>query len=401
MKLERLAALAQPSDSKVLLLVLDGLGGLPMTPGGPTALEAANTPHLDALARAGTCGLHDPVAPGVTPGSGPGHLALFGYDPLVYETGRGVLEAMGIEFPLESGDVAIRANFCTVDDDGRIIDRRASRIPTDEAEPLATALDAIEIDGAGCYVRHVKEHRFVIVLRPEAATGANVADTDPGRTGELPFDPIARDAASEPAAALVAAWLKRAREVLAGQPDANMALLRGASGRPDWPRFVDVFGMRASATAAYPMYRGVATLVGMDAESVADGAANLVPAYRGLVDRYDFSFLHFKAPDKAGEDGDFDRKVAVIEEADAIVPALMDIGPDIIIVTGDHSTPALLASHSWHPVPFMIHGGAARADAAERFGETACLAGAHGRRRGCELMPLAAARAGRLAKFGA
>ncbi len=401
MKLERISALAQPTDKKVLLFVLDGLGGLPMTPGGPTALEAARTPHLDELARAGTCGLHDPVAPGVTPGSGPGHLALFGYDPLVYETGRGVLEALGIEFPLEAGDIAIRANFCTVDAAGRIVDRRAGRIPTDEAAPLAIALDEIEVDGAECFVRHVKEHRFVIVLRSDTATGADVGDTDPGRTGEPPLDPLARNASSEPAAGLMVTWLRLAREVLGGQADANMALLRGASSRPDWPRFPDVFGMRASATAAYPMYRGVATLVGMDAGSVADGAVSLPPAYRELIDRYDFSFLHFKSPDKAGEDGNFDQKVAVIEEADAIVPGLMEVGPDVVLVTGDHSTPALLESHSWHPVPFLIHGGAGRSDAADRFGETACLSGVHGRRRGCELMPLAAARAGRLAKFGA
>jgi 2,3-bisphosphoglycerate-independent phosphoglycerate mutase len=401
MNLERVAALAQPADTSVLLFVLDGLGGLPMRPGGPTALEAAHTPNLDELVRGGTCGLHDPVFPGATPGSGPGHLALFGYDPLVYETGRGVLEALGIEFPLQASDIAIRANFCTVDTTGRITDRRAGRIPTDQAAPLAEALDAIEIEGADCFVRHVKEHRFVIVLRPNQPVAANVDDTDPGRTGEPPLAPIPRDPESGAAAALMAAWLERAREALSGNADANMVLLRGASLRPDWPRFEDVFGMRASATAAYPMYRGVATLVGMDASAVPDGAANLPPAYRELFERYDFSFLHFKAPDKAGEDGDFDQKVAVIEEADAVVPDLMAVGPDVILVTGDHSTPALLKSHSWHPVPFLIHGGAARADSADRFGETACLSGVHGRRRGRELMMLTAARAGRLAKFGA
>ena len=401
MELDRIARLAGGGGGKVLLYVLDGLGGLPREPDGPTELEAARTPNLDELARAGTCGLHDPVAPGITPGSGPGHLALFGYDPLVYETGRGVLEALGIEFPLGPGDIAVRANFCTVDARGRVADRRAGRISSDEALPLARRLDAIELDGARCSVRHVKEHRFVLVLHPDAASGDAVDDTDPGATGRPPHPPAARNAASEPTARLLAAWIEAAADRLAGHPRANMALLRGVSARPTWPRFADVFGMRAAAAAAYPMYRGVARLVGMDARAVPEGAAPLASALKARIAEYDFFFLHFKPPDKAGEDGDFDRKVAMIEEADAIVPDLVDAGPDVILVTGDHSTPAILRSHSWHPVPFLIHGGAARTDAATAFGETACRAGAHGRIRGHDLMRLAAARAGRLAKFGA
>lgn len=401
MRLDAIRALAQPTDRKVLLLVLDGLGGLPLERGGPTELEAAETPNLDALVRAGTCGLHDPVAPGITPGSGPGHLALFGYDPLVYETGRGVLEALGIEFPLAPTDIAIRANFCTVDGDGIVVDRRAGRIPTEEAAPLAERLDGISCPGAECFVRHVKEHRFLLVIRPDEPMGADVHDTDPGRPGDPPVEPRARNEASEPAAALISVWLKVARERLAGEPRANMALLRGASSLPDWPRFADVFGMRASAVAAYPMYRGVSRLVGMDAIAVPEGPEHLVEAFRRRFDDYEFHFLHFKPPDKAGEDGDFDRKVAVIEEADRIVPALMDLRPDVVIVTGDHSTPSLLRSHSWHPVPFLLSGGAARNDGARTFGETPCAAGVHGVVRGRALMPLATARAGRLAKFGA
>ncbi|MCG8466902.1 MAG: 2,3-bisphosphoglycerate-independent phosphoglycerate mutase [Gemmatimonadetes bacterium] len=401
MRLEQTAALAQASDTKVLLYVLDGLGGLPREPGGPTELEAASTPNLDELALAGTCGLHHPVAAGVTPGSGPGHLALFGFDPLTYEAGRGVLEALGIEFPLEPGDIAVRANFCTLDADGNIADRRAGRIPTEEAAPLAEMLDEIWIEGASCFVRHIKEHRFVLVLRPEAASGAAVDDTDPGRTGEPPLRPWPRDEDSEPTAWLLDTWLEQVRDRLSGEARANMALLRGVSSRPRWPSFEDAFGMRAAAAAAYPMYRGAATLLGMDAAIVEDGAAPLVPAYRDRFDAYDFFFLHFKSPDKAGEDGDFDRKVAAIEEADAIVPELLEIGPDVVVVTGDHATPSTLESHSWHPVPFLIHGGAAQGDPATSFGEGACLQGAHGIIRGCDVMRLATARAGRLAKFGA
>ena len=401
MELDRIARLAGGGGGKVLLYVLDGLGGLPREPGGPTELEAARTPHLDELARAGTCGLHDPVAPGITPGSGPGHLALFGYDPLVYETGRGVLEAFGIEFPLGPGDIAVRANFCTLDARGRVADRRAGRIPCEEAAPLTARLDGIELDGARCSVRHVKEHRFVLVLHPDAPAGDAVNDTDPGQPGLPTRAPVARNAAAEPTARLLAAWLEAAAERLADRPQANMALLRGVSSQPGWPRFSDVFGMRATAAAAYPMYRGVARLVGMDAHTVPGGAPPLVDALKAQFAEHDFFFLHFKPPDKAGEDGDFDRKVAAIEEADAIVPALVDAGPDVILVTGDHSTPSIMRSHSWHPVPFLLHGGPARSDAATTFGETACRTGAHGRVRGCDLMRLAAASAGRLTKFGA
>ena len=401
MELDRIARLAGGGGGKVLLYVLDGLGGLPREPGGPTELEAARTPHLDELARAGTCGLHDPVAPGITPGSGPGHLALFGYDPLVYEIGRGVLEALGIEFPLRPGDIAVRANFCTLDARGRVADRRAGRIPCEEAAPLAAQLNGIELAGARCTVRHVKEHRFVLVLHPDAPAGDAVNDTDPGQPGLPTRTPVARNEASEPTARLLAAWLEAAAERLAGRTQANMALLRGVSSQPGWPRFRDVFGMRAAAAAAYPMYRGVARLVGMDARTVPAGAPPLVDALRARFADYDFFFLHFKPPDKAGEDGDFDRKVAAIEEADVIVPDLVDAGPDVILVTGDHSTPSVMSSHSWHPVPFLLHGPPARNDAATTFGETACRAGVHGRVRGCDLMRLAAASAGRLAKFGA
>jgi 2,3-bisphosphoglycerate-independent phosphoglycerate mutase len=401
MELERIGALAQDSDRKVLLYVLDGLGGLPMEPGGPTELEAASTPNMDELVRAGSCGLHEPVAPGVTPGSGPGHLALFGYDPLRYETGRGVLSALGIEFPLERSDVAARGNFCTLDADGLVTDRRAGRISTEEAAPLAEALDAIELDGAQAFVRHVKEHRFMLVIRPDVATGADLADTDPGLTGVAPAPVRALTPGAQPTEKLVQAWLDAANGVLAGHPHANAALLRGFSSRPDWPSFQDVFGMRPFGAAAYPMYRGVARLVGMEAIAVPEDPESLVGELKRRIDEFDFFFLHYKPPDKAGEDGDFDQKVAYIEAADRIVPDLLGAGADIVIITGDHSTPALLRSHSWHPVPFLIYGGAARSEPAQRFGESACALGSMGLRRGRDLMPLAAARAGRLAKFGA
>ncbi len=402
MDLKDVQALAQDSGSKALLLVLDGLGGLPMKPGGPTALEAARTPHLDALAERGEIGLHVPVAAGVTPGSGPGHLSLFGYDPLVYRIGRGVLEALGVGFDLRPGDVAVRGNLCTVDDRGLVVDRRAGRISTDEAIPVIEAMDRIEVPGGEVIVRPVKEHRFLVVIRSDEPTTAVIGDTDPGRTGLAPLPIKADQPESEPAARIARTWIEQVPGVLAGRERANMGLLRGFAQLPDWPRFPEVYGWRSLAIAAYPMYRGVARLVGMDAVEVPDSPDSLAPALLAARDEYDFFFLHVKGTDKAGEDGDFDRKVATIEQVDAELPVILDAGPDVVLVTGDHSTPALMRSHSWHPVPFLLAGGPGRGErAGVSFGEKACRSGSAGCIRGCELMPLLAARAGRLAKFGA
>ncbi len=401
MELQDIASLIQPSDKRVLLLVLDGLGGLPRKPGGETELEAARTPNFDALVRGGGCGLHLPVATGVTPGSGPGHLGLFGYDPLRYRIGRGVLEALGVEFDLRQGDVAVRGNFCTVDTDGRVVDRRAGRIPTEESAPLCEVLDRLQIPGAEFFVRPVKEHRFLLVVRPATAEEVDIADTDPERTGVDPLPVTPRSPASQALADRIADWVDAARGALSGRTSANMVLLRGFSRLPDWPRFPEVFGMRAFAAAAYPMYRGVARLVGMQAETVDDRLETLAETLAARIADYDFFFLHVKGTDKAGEDGDFDRKVRLIEEVDALVPRLLEAGPDVVLVTGDHSTPAIMRSHSWHPVPFLIHGGPARKEEARGFGEGECAKGSLGWRRSWELLPLATARAGRLSKYGA
>jgi len=399
--LEQIAALAQPDGGRVVLLVLDGLGGLPLEAGGPTELEAAHTPHLDELARSGSCGLHEPVAAGITPGSGPAHLSLFGYDPRRYRIGRGALEALGVGFVLQPGDIAVRGNLCTVDGAGNVTDRRAGRIATEDAAPLCKALDKIRVPGGEVFVRVVKEHRFLLVLRPERASSAEITDTDPERTGVPPLEARALDPGAEAGAALARAWLESAAETLAGEPQANMALLRGFATLPEWPRFPEVFRMRSLAVAAYPMYRGVARLVGMDAREVADDPVALVAEMESALGDYDFFFLHVKGTDKAGEDGDFERKVHVIEAVDAVIPRLLEGAPDVLLVTGDHSTPALMRSHSWHPVPFLLHGGPRRVSTCDGFGESACARGSLGRRRGWELMPLAVARAGRLAKYGA
>lgn len=402
MDLNDIRELAVPAETKALLLVLDGLGGLPREPGGPTELEAARTPNLDALAVGGGLGLHVPVAPGVTPGSGPGHLALFGFDPLRYRIGRGVLEALGVEFDLRPGDVAVRGNLCTVDRAGRVTDRRAGRISTEDAVPVIRALDAIDVEGAELFVRPVKEHRFLLVVRTAEATTAEIADTDPERTGVEPLPVRSAAGSAEPAARAVRAFVESVPAALEGRDRANMVLLRGFAQLPDWPRFPEVFGWRSVAIAAYPMYRGVARLVGMDAVEVADDPGALVPALRAARDDHDFFFLHVKGTDKAGEDGDFDRKVEMIERVDAVLPDLLEGGFDAVLVTGDHSTPATMRSHSWHPVPFLMAGGPARGEpGATAFGESACRAGSMGTVRGCDLMPLLAARAGRLQKYGA
>ena len=404
MDLTDIAALAQPTGEKVLLLVLDGVGGLPLAPGSLTELETARTPNMDRLLGEGDAGLHVPVASGITPGSGPGHLSLFGYDPLHYRVGRGALAALGVEFPLQPGDVAVRGNLCTVDENGIVTDRRAGRIATEDAAPVLDLLAGIQVPGAEVFVRPVKEHRFLLVVRPEEPTEAGIGDTDPGVTGAKPLPVTADSPASEPAARITREWLSRVPEVLAGQPRANMALLRGFATLPDWPRFPDVFGMRSLAVAAYPMYRGVARLVGMDAVSVDDDPAALAPVLREHAAEYDFFFLHVKGTDKAGEDGDFERKVDIIERVDEVLPDLLGAGIGVTLITGDLSTPARMRGHSWHPVPFLLHGGPGRGhrfEGSTGFGETECARGSIGIIRGWELMPLAAARAGRLGKYGA
>jgi len=403
MEAEFYQQLLRPSDRKIVLLVMDGVGGLSIVPGGPTALEAAHTPNLDALAKESICGLHTPVAPGVTPGSGPAHLSLFGYDPVKYQVGRGVLSALGIGFDLQPTDVAARGNFCTVDGEGRVTDRRAGRIATEVNERLCETLRRISLDGAQVLVQPVKEYRFLMVLRGEDLSGA-LADTDPQVVGERPLAPRPTSDAPEArrTAEIVGQFVEQAGELLRDEHPANMVLLRGFSQRPDWPRMDVLFGVRAAAIAAYPMYRGVAKLVGMD---VLDTGPDLEDEFATLEahwGEYDYYYLHAKKTDSAGEDGDFDTKVAQIEQVDAQIPRLRALQPDVIVVTGDHSTPAALRSHSWHPVPLMLWSEYCRPDGVDRFCERACVLGGLGPSMpAVDIMPLALANAMRLDKFGA
>ena len=337
----------------------------------------------------------------MTVGSGPGHLALFGYDPLRYRVGRGVLSALGIGYPLEDGDVAARGNFATVDENGVVADRRAGRISSERNEELCERLRQIEIPDVEVDVRTVKEHRFLLVLRGDGL-GQDVTDTDPHQVSVAPAPPSARARSAERTAELVREWTERASETLADEDDANAVLLRGFSSLPHWPSLRDVFRLRGVAAASYPMYRGVSRLLGIEVPEVEDDLGAKLDALRGSWDEADFFFLHEKHPDSAGEDGDFDRKVELLEAFDERWPEIEGLGADVVVVTGDHSTPAALKSHSWHPVPVAMTGAQCRPDTVARFGENEMIGGALGPRfPTAELLPLALANAGRLRRYGA
>jgi len=402
-QLDLIKSLAEGNDTKILLLVMDGVGGLPLKPGGRTELETARTPNLDSVARDGSCGVLDIVAPGVTPGSGPGHLALFGYHPIEHIIPRGALEAAGIDFHQQPGDVATRANFCTVDDAGNITDRRAGRIPSEESIPLCELVQKeVKIEGIEVFVQPVKEHRAVVVFRGEGL-GDQVNDTDPQETGVPPLEPKATsdDPASQRTARVAAEFLEQARQILNDKRPANMMMLRGFSLKPDMPQFPEVYKLKAAAEATYPMYRGLARLVGMTILEVRDTIAEGIEEVAANWDAYDFFFLHYKYTDSRGEDGDFQGKVEAIEALDAELPKLLQLEPDVLAVTGDHSTPSKLAVHSWHPVPVMIRGEYVRTDEVTEFGESTCARGNLGRFHAMHLMPLLMANALRLAKYGA
>ena len=393
------------NDSKIVMYVGDGLGGLPQQPGGLTELETAKTPNLDKLAREGVCGGSIPVAPGIAPGSGPGHLGLFGYDPVKYLIGRGALEATGIGFKLEPGDVAIRANFCTVDAAGLITDRRAGRIASEESAPLAIKLRQVKIPNIEIFVEPVKEHRFVIVLRGTGANagklGDHVHDTDPQAVGVPPLDPQATNPESFLTASVAKEFVAQARKLLAGEKKANCLTLRGFAAKPNLPSYEEVYGLRAAAIAVYPMYKGLAQLVGMDVVGHAHTLDEQMQVLEENWSKYDFFFIHFKYTDSTGEDGNFAAKVQRTEEYDAAVPRIMALAPDVFIATGDHSTPSMLKSHSWHPVPTLLWAKYCRSDEVEAFGERDCLRGGLGQFEARHLMTLALANAGRLGKFGA
>jgi len=390
-----------PTGGRIVLIVLDGLGGLPDPESGKTELEAAVTPNLDALAARASLGVHTPVAPGITPGSGPAHLSIFGYDPSTHVVGRGALSALGVGMELEPGDVAARLNLATFDADGNVVDRRAGRPSDDEARRVVATLrgelrppEGIEID-----LEVEKEHRVVLRLRGRGLEAA-VTDTDPLVEGAPDLECTAIEPGSGKTAEVVGDFLVQAREILADEPVMNGFLARGFASWSDIPGYRDRFGLRASAIARYPMYRGVAKLVGMEVPDVPANSAATIDVLEGCFDAFDFHFLHFKDPDTRGHDGDFAGKVRAIEEVDALIPRVTALEPEVLVVTGDHSTPTRMREHSWHPVPTLIASELAR-PTADRFGESACRGGDLGFLRGTDLIGHALAHAGRLVKFGA
>ena len=395
-------SLVQDDGGRIVLLVLDGLGGLPDPATGLTELEAAATPHLDRLARTSALGTHLPVSHGIAPGSGPGHLALFGYDPVQYNIGRGVLSALGVGFDIKPGDIAIRLNFATLDSDGNITDRRAGRPSDEENRRLVQKLqDNVKgFGGVGVFFASEKEHRAVLVLRGRQLSAA-LADTDPQETGVPPLPARATEPAAEETARLLQKVIDSAFEVLHDEKAANGILARGIDAFHPFPTFQDRYKLHGRAIAKYPMYRGVARLVGMESGRVPDSDAETVEVLAENFNDFDFHFVHFKAMDSRGEDGDFAAKVRAIEAIDALMPRIEALKPDVIVITGDHSTPARLRAHSWHPVPVMIVSPYARPQPDATFGERACARGELGVLPARELMTLALAHAGRLTKYGA
>lgn len=395
--------LAIPRGGKIIYVVLDGVGGLPDVNRGGTELQVAHTPNLDALAKKSSCGLLEIVGPGITPGSGPGHLTLFGYHPLRYSLGRGVLSALGIDFELQEGDIAARANFATIDRAKKVSDRRAGRIPTQLNQRLCQKIhDKVELDFEGeFFFKTVSEHRAVLVLRGKGLSG-DLTDTDPQNTGVAPQAAKAKSEAAQLTAHIVNTFIERVREVLAEEEPANGILLRGFEQYHPLPSLRDRFKLEGVCLADYPMYRGVSRLLGM---KVLPTPGGIEKRFQTLTDCYgnefDFYFLHVKKTDSYGEDADFDHKVELIETVDSLMPQVTALNPDVLIVTADHSTPATMGKHSWHPVPVMLSAATAKVDAVDSFDEYACILGSLGTRPGTHLMGLALAHAERLQKFGA
>lgn len=416
-RLDLLSDLKFKNDSKILFWVFDGVGGLPHPETGKTELEMADTPALDAFARrAACCGL-EPGTAGVTPGSGPGHMSIFGYPSEELELPRGVVEVLGAEkvlrdgepvsgFKLRAGDIAMRGNFATTELNSEgvkvVSDRRANSIETSESARVCEVLSReISLDGYEVYLFPGKQHRFALVIRGEGL-GGTLSDGDPQKSG-LPVKTIeALDEEAEKAAELVNDVVRQATEVLEDEPQANTVLMRGIGTPPDVPTLEELYGIRCAAIATYPMYRGIASLVGMDTLEVGSmDHADEVATLEEHFDDYDFFYLHIKETDSWAHKGDWDKKVDVLEECDPLFERALNLGFDVVVVTGDHCTPCLLAEHSWHPIPTMLWSKTCLSGHSEAYSERECVRGTYGIRPAMDIMPLALAEAGRRNKFGA
>ncbi len=402
MELELIDKLVTKNDKKIIFLIMDGLGGLPQSPGGQTELETAQTPNLDRLAASGTCGLLDPVGYGITPGSGPAHFALFGYDPVKYNVGRGLLSAAGLDFPLAEGDLYMRANFATVDSQGLITDRRAGRLATEKNEAICRKLqEKIRLNsGTQVFFKTEKEHRALVALRG-GDFSEEVAETDPQKTGLPPLEPTALIPQAKNTAAIMQELTEKMKNVLADEKTANAILLRGYARYRRFPSMVERFGLKPLAIASYPMYKGIARLLGMELVGATPTIEEEIQALHDNYQAHDFFFIHIKYTDSRGEDGQFAEKVKVIEKIDTFIPDICALNPAVLVVTGDHSTPAVMSGHSWHPVPVLLSAETCLPDLATSFGERACITGGLGRMPMKNLIAVALAHAGKMQKFGA
>jgi 2,3-bisphosphoglycerate-independent phosphoglycerate mutase len=394
-----LERLAQSNETKILLTVLDGLGGLPSPDTGKTELEVASKPAIDDAARGSALGLLDPVAPGITPGSGPAHLALFGYDPVKWDIGRGILSALGIGFQVGPHDMAARGNYATVDDRGVVLDRRAGRISTELNREISQLLEGMKIGGTEVFVRPEKEHRVAVIFRGGGLSD-RLTDSDPQAVGVPPNKVEPTDEAAAQTADVVNKFLAEAGKRLASKKPANALLLRGFARHPRMPSFDQRYKLRACAIASYPMYKGLARLVGMDVVDGLDSLEAEVAALERAWSSHDFFYFHYKYLDSRGEDGDFAGKVKAIEEFDRHASRIFGLGPDVLALTGDHSTPSILKMHSWHPVPLLLRSRFVIPDGLT-LSERNCARGNLGRMRSLEVMPLLLANARRLEKYGA
>ena len=398
---EIMKSLAIKTESKIVLLVADGIGDIP-SKNNKTVLETAFIPNLDRLASKAVCGLTDPISCGITPGSGPAHFSLFGYDPLKYQIGRGVLEALGVGMELTPYDLACRGNFATLSEEGIITDRRAGRIPTAVNEKICRIMqDKIKhIGEVEVIITPGKEHRFVVVFRGKDLE-EGLSDADPQVVGgeikyAQPLQPGAKKTAE-----IINEFIKKATEVLKEHYPANTVLLRGFAKHPGLPTMNEIFKLTPAAIATYPMYNGLAKLVGMEILKTGESIKEEFEILKENFEKYDFFYLHIKKTDSYGEDGKFEEKVKIIEEVDKFIPEVLNLKPDVLVVTGDHSTPALLKAHSWHPNPFILFSPYIRVDEVDRFSERACTRGGLGRFSAVDALPLMMANALKLKKFGA
>jgi 2,3-bisphosphoglycerate-independent phosphoglycerate mutase len=397
---ELIQKLKQPSQEQVVFLVLDGLGGVQKN--GKTELDAAYIPNIDSIAAKSETGLMTPIMPGITPGSGPGHLALFGYDPLQYIIGRGILSALGVKFPILDGDLAARVNFATVNEQFLVTDRRAGRIPDDINQKMCDKIREISLPGVEFFIETEKDHRAALIFRGREFS-ENISETDPQKTGVSPLEvnPLDDSDTSVATAKLLNQFLEKVKDKLKNEHPANMILIRGFALYTKILSFNELYGLNACSIAGYPMYRGLSSLAGMEVIDVESGVAPQFNKLREVWGKYDFYFVHIKYTDSFGEDGNFDKKVGVIEEVDTHIEKIVRLKPDVFVITADHSTPAIYKAHSWHPVPVLIQSRWSRESGVSHFSERNLQTGSLGLMNTVDLMSLVMAHSGRLAKFGA